>query len=84
MQKKGGKNMFTSSKKESKEMQQQIIESAGKIYNYLNDKGEVTINKLRKDMDLDDNFTFMGLGWLSREDKISYTQKPKSVTVRLV
>ena len=48
-----------------------------KIYNYLSDKGEVTINKLRKDMDLDDNFTYMGLGWLSREDKIAYTQKPK-------
>ena len=44
--------MFTSSKKEQKEMQIQIIESAGKIYNYLSDKGEVTINKLRKDMDL--------------------------------
>ena len=71
--------MFTSSKKEAKEMQQQIIESAGKIYNYLSSKGEVTINKLRKDMDLDD----MGLGWLSREDKITYTQKPKSVTVQL-
>ena len=71
--------MFTS-RKEQKEMQTQIIESAGKIYNYLSDKGEVTINKLRKDMDLDDNFTYMGLGWLSREDKISYTQKPKSVT----
>ena len=55
--------MFTSSKKESKEMQQQIIESAGKIYNYLSSRGEVTINKLRKDMDLDDNFTYMGLGY---------------------
>ena len=42
--------MFTS-RKEQKEMQTQIIESAGKIYNYLSDKGEVTINKLRKDMD---------------------------------
>ena len=51
--------MFTSSKKEQKEMQTQIIESAGKIYHYLSDKGEVTINKLRKDMDLDDNFTYM-------------------------
>ena len=44
-------NMFTTSKKEQKEMQTRIIESAGKIYNYLSDKGEVTINKLRKDMD---------------------------------
>ena len=75
--------MFTSSKKEAKEMQQQLIESAGKIYHYLSDQGEVTINKLRKDMDLDDNFTYMGLGWLSREDQITYTQKPKSVTVQL-
>ena len=48
--------MFTTGKKEQKAMQQQIIESAGKIYNYLSNKGEVTINKLRKDMDLDDNF----------------------------
>ena len=64
--------MFTSSKKEQKEMQIQIIESAGKIYNYLSDKGEVTINKLRKDMDLDDNFTYMGLGWLSRDFVFSW------------
>ena len=77
--------MFTTSskKEQKKETQAQIIDAAGKIYNYLNDNGEVTINKLRKDMDLDDNFTFMGLGWLSREDKLTYTQKPKSITVKL-
>lgn len=66
------------------EMQDQIIESAGMIYNYLSEKGEVTINKMSKDLDLDQNFISMGLGWLSREDKLSYTRKPKSVTVRLV
>ena len=75
--------MFTSSKKEQKEMQTQIIESAGKIYNYLSDKGEVTINKLRKDMDLDDNFTYMGLGWLSREDKINYQKKGAHTKISL-
>ena len=67
-----------------KEMQEQIIESAGQIYNYLADKSEVTINKMTKDLDLEDNFVSMGLGWLSREDKISYTRKPKSISVRLV
>ena len=67
-----------------KEMQEQINESAGQIYNYLADKGEVTINKMTKDLDLEDNFVSMGLGWLSREDKISYTRKPKSISVRLV
>ena len=63
--------------------QEQNIESAGQIYNYLNTKGEVSINKMRKDLSLSDNFTEMGLGWLSREDKLEYTQKAKSVTVKL-
>ena len=57
--------------------------SAGQIYNYLNAKGEVSINKMKKDLSLSENFAEMGLGWLSREDKLEYTQKAKSVTVRL-
>ena len=64
-------------------IQEQIIESAGQIYNYLNSKGEVSISKMKKDLSLEDNFTEMGLGWLSREDKLEYTQKAKSVTVKL-
>ena len=64
-------------------IQEQIIESAGQIYNYLSNKGEVSINKMKKDLSLGDNFAEMGLGWLSREDKLEYTQKAKSVTVKL-
>ena len=52
---------------------------------------EIIVNNFRnkwpqmtKDLDLEDNFVSMGLGWLSREDKISYTRKPKSISVRLV
>ncbi len=69
--------------KEVKGIQEQIIESAGTIYNYLNTKGEVSINKMKKDLSLGENFAEMGLGWLSREDKLEYTQKAKSVTVKL-
>ena len=69
-------------------IQEQIIESAGQIYNYLSNKGEVSINevsinKMKKDLSLNENFAEMGLGWLSREDKLEYTQKAKSVTVKL-
>ena len=64
-------------------IQQEIINAAGMIYNYLSDKGEVTITKMKKDLDLFENFTEMGLGWLSREDKIEYTKKMRSVTVKL-
>ena len=64
-------------------VQEQIIESAGQIYNYLFSKGEVSISKMKKDLSLDENFAEMGLGWLSREDKLEYTQKAKSITVKL-
>ena len=33
-------------------IQEQIIESAGQIYNYLSNKGEVSINKMKKDLNL--------------------------------
>lgn len=65
------------------EMQESIVEAAGQIWNYLNTNGEVTTKKMQKDLSLEDNMAFMGLGWLSREDKLEYTQKAKSVTVRL-
>ena len=70
-------------KEERKGIQEQIIESAGQIYNYLSNKGEVSINKMKKDLSLNENFAEMGLGCLSREDKLEYTQKAKSVTVKL-
>ena len=56
-------------------MQESIVEAAGKIWNYLNENGEVTTKKLQRDLDLNDNFINMGLGWLSREDKINYSKK---------
>lgn len=65
------------------DIQQEIINAAGLIYNYLSDKGEVSISKMKKDLDLYGNFTEMGLGWLSREDKLEYTKKMRSVSVRL-
>lgn len=71
--------------KEKKEldMQQEIINAAGQIYNYLAEKGEVTMSKMKKDLDLDGNFAEMGLGWLSREDKIAYNRKPRSISISL-
>ena len=37
-------------------IQQEIINAAGMIYNYLSDKGEVSISKLKKDLNLYENF----------------------------
>lgn len=76
----------TSSKKSSTQaldMQQEIINAAGQIYNYLAEKGEVSMSKMKKDLDLSGNFAEMGLGWLSREDKIQYNQKARSISISL-
>ena len=78
-------NKSTSSKKSTQvlDMQQEIINAAGQIYNYLAEKGEVTMSKMKKDLDLSGNFAEMGLGWLSREDKILYNQKARSISISL-
>ena len=73
----------STSKTQAMDMQQEIINAAGQIYNYLAEKGEVSMNKLKKDLDLNGNFAEMGLGWLSREDTIAYTQKARSISISL-
>ena len=64
-------------------MQQEIVESAGQIWNYLNERGEVTTTKMKKDLSLDDNFAAMGLGWLAREDKLNFSGKGARTKVSL-
>lgn len=65
------------------ELQEQIGQSAGQIYNYLNSNGESTFSKMKKELDLKGNFADLGLGWLAREDKIEISKKGSSVNVRL-
>ncbi len=56
-------------------MQERIIETAGQIWQYLNENGEVTTKKMNKDLGLNENFASLGLGWLAREDKVKFTKK---------
>jgi len=77
------KSTSKSSSTASLNVQQEIINAAGLIYNYLEKNGEATLSTLKKDLNLAGNYAEMGLGWLSREDKIAYTQKAKSISVGL-
>ena len=65
------------------ELQEQIGISAGQIYDYLNNNGETTFAKMKKELDLKGNFADLGLGWLAREDKVEISKKGSSVNVRL-
>ena len=68
---------------QEQELQEQIGFSAGMIYDYLNNNGESTFSKMKKELDLKGNFADLGLGWLAREDKVEISKKGTSVSVRL-
>ena len=65
-------------------MMEVIGQSAGKIWEYLNNNGEVTLAKIKKELDLDGNFAELGLGWLAREGKVDISKKGTSTKVKLV
>ena len=65
-------------------MEQSIGLSAGQIYDYLaENKGQSTFTKLKKDLDLKENFAELGLGWLAREEKIELAKSGNSWRIKL-
>ena len=70
-------------KRASLTLEEQIGFSAGRIYDYLNNNGESSFSKMKKELDLKGNFADLGLGWLAREDKVEISKKGTSVSVRL-
>ena len=65
-------------------MMETIGQTAGQIWNYLNENGETTVTKMKKELDLKGNFAELGLGWLAREGKVEMSKKGTSTNVRLV
>ena len=62
-----------------------IGEAAGKVYEFLADQknNETTIFKLEKNLDLEQNFVSMGIGWLAHEGKVDLEGKGARTKVRL-
>ncbi|HLD69747.1 MAG TPA: winged helix-turn-helix domain-containing protein, partial [Candidatus Omnitrophota bacterium] len=65
-------------------MKEKIIETAGKTWRTLGEKGELNITQLPKVLKEDEAVVYQALGWLAREEKINYTVKNKQTTVSLV
>ena len=47
--------------------------AAGKIWTYLDENKKATVNKLAGTLDEPERVILMGIGWLAREDKVSFT-----------
>lgn len=59
-------------------------EIAGKIWNALNEKKELTAKELKKETKVrTEREVYLGLGWLLREGKLTVTEKDKEVRVSL-
>jgi len=64
-------------------MQAKIDSAAGTIWRYLNEHGEIPLSKLKQGTKLSDQFLFAGIGWLAREEKLTFTTEGRSVRVCL-
>ena len=52
-----------------------IGESAGKVWRFLNEKGEANMIQLFQGVDADWNLILQAIGWLVREDKLRIKKK---------
>jgi hypothetical protein len=60
-----------------------IGETAGKIWKFLEDKGEANLTQLKKGVKADPNLILQAIGWLAREDKLRIDKKERFVTYAL-
>lgn len=56
---------------------------AGRIWNYLNDQGSVTMTRLAKDLNVPRDTVMRGVGWLAREGKIAFSKNARSRQIGL-
>ena len=64
-------------------MIQSIGETAGKVWQFLNEKGEANIIQLMKGVEAESSLIFEAIGWLAREDKLRMEENGGYVTYSL-
>ena len=56
---------------------------AGEIWSYLNEYGSVTLSKLAREIDSPRDLIMQGVGWLAREGKVQFEERPRSKILTL-
>jgi len=64
-------------------MIQSIGDTAGKVWNFLNEKGEANLSQLKNGVKADSNLVLQAIGWLAREDKLLIEKKGRYITYAL-
>ncbi len=64
-------------------MIEEIGDTAGKVWNFLNKKGDANIGDLLTGVGADAFLIFLALGWLAREDKLLIVKKEGYISYSL-
>lgn len=56
---------------------------AGLVWEYLDQKGPVTLSKLAREIDAPRDLVMQGVGWLAREEKIEFHPGERSKQISL-
>jgi len=64
-------------------MQEEIASTAGIIWHALNDRAELSLAKLKKEVNGKTPVFDWAVGWLAREDKLVITQEKRSFRTQL-
>lgn len=62
---------------------QKIGENAGRVWRVLSDKGPCNMTALKKSTKFDDRNLYLALGWLAREEKVTFRQEKTQILVSL-
>jgi len=57
--------------------------AAGKVWHYLNEKGEASPSKIVQDTGMPNDLTQRAIGWLAREDKLHIEKTKRGERIRL-
>ena len=64
-------------------LQEKAGETAGKIWTVLNEKGAMTLKQIKKAAKINEKDFYLGLGWLLREDKLTFDEESSEATFEL-
>lgn len=64
-------------------MNEEIGIAAGRIWEALNSKGELTPAQLQKAAEVEEPLLSWAVGWLAREDKVEFTRDKRGLRLRL-
>lgn len=62
-------------------VQHEIGTAAGDVYRYLFENGETSLTRLGKALEIPNRRVDQALGWLAREDKVTFTQSKRTTLV---